>query len=131
MASVEVTKEEVDKRYDGDLLSEFDEDYIATQIEDAVDFADSRWSAVIESRLASGALTPNLYLRTISDAVLRVIRNPGGIASENEGGYGISTRAAVASGNLWFTADDIANLCGVKGTAMPGTVSIGLDRRWR
>ena len=131
MASVPVTKEDVAKRYDGDLLSEFSETYIETQIADAVDYADSRWSALIESRLASGTLTPNLYLRTISDAVLRVARNPGGLASENEGGYGYSTRANVASGNLWFTADDIANLCGVVSGLTVGTIGIGLDRGWR
>ena len=131
MASVSVTIADVAKRYDGDLMAEFAEAYIQTQIDDAVDFADSRWGGVIESRLSSGLLTPNLYKRTISDAVLRVTRNPGGIASENEGGYGISTRANVASGNLWFTPDDLANMCGVQTNLGVGTVGIGLDRGWR
>lgn len=130
MASVTVSKEDVAVRYDGELLSEFPEAYIEAQIADAVDYADSRWLARIESRLASGKLTPNLYKRTIADAVLRVARNPGGLASENEGGYGYSTRANVASGNLWFTADDIANLIGATGPSLPGTVSVGLDRGW-
>lgn len=130
MASVIVSKEDVAARYDGDLLSEFTELYVTTQIADAVDYADSRWLDQINSRLASGKLTANLYKRTISDAVLRVMRNPGGLASENEGGYGYSTRANVASGNLWFTDDDIANLIGAQGSALPGTVGIGLDRGW-
>ena len=131
MASVLVTQDDVANRYDGVLLEEFLPVYIQTQIADAVDYADSRWSALIESRLASGVLTPNLYKRTIADAVLRVVRNPGGLASENEGGYGYSTRANVASGNLWFTPDDVATLCGATTSVMPGTVGIGLDRGWR
>jgi len=130
MASVTVTPDDVNARYEGDLLSEYDETYVKTQIADAVDWSDARWSALIESRLASGALTKNLYRRTIATAVLRVTRNPGGVTSENEGGYGIGVRADVASGNLWFTADEIANLIGVPTSLMPGTISLGLDRGW-
>lgn len=134
MASVTVTVPDVVGRYlEGDLLSEFTEAQVQTQITDAVDWSDLRWRAKIESRLASGVLTANLYKRTVADAVLRVMRNPGGLASENEGGYGYSTRAAVASGNLWFTADDIETLSGEKlNEAMPpGTVGIGLAPGWR
>lgn len=131
MASVTVTKEDVAARYDGDLLSEFTAAYIETQIADAVDFADTRWRAKIESRLASGDLTPNLYKRTIANAVLRVARNPGGLASESEGGYSYGTRAEVSSGDLWFTDKEVANLTGVKPSMLPGTVGIGLDPGWR
>jgi hypothetical protein len=130
MALPEVTPEDVDARYDGDLLSEFDATYIETQIGDAVDYVGSRWRARVEARLASGDLTVNLFKRVISDAVLRVARNPGGLASENEGGYGYSTRSSVASGNLWFTEDDILSLCGPLEGNFPGTIGIGLDRGW-
>jgi hypothetical protein len=131
MASVTVTKADVAMRYDGDLLSEFSDSYIDTQIADAVDYASARWSAQIESRLASGALTPNLYKRVIADAVLRVARNPGGLTSENEGGYGYGIRANVASGNLWFTDDDLVSLLGITPKGVAGTIGIGLDRGWR
>lgn len=133
MASVTVEVQDVVNRYlEGDLLSEFTTEQIQTQITDAVDFSESRWLARITARLASGALTSNLYKRTIADAVLRVMRNPGGLASENEGGYGYATRASVASGNLWFTDDDIQTLTGVrpKSPGAVGTISVGLHRGW-
>jgi hypothetical protein len=131
MASVTVEVADVVSRYlEGDLLSEFTNDQVQTQITDAIDWADSRWLGAINARLASGKLTPNLYKRTISDAVLRVMRNPGGLASEGEGGYNYSTRPAVASGNLWFTADDLATLTGLTTLTLPSTIGVGLDRGW-
>jgi hypothetical protein len=131
MASVTVEVADVVSRYlEGDLLSEFTSAQVQTQITDAVDWADSRWLGAINARLASGKLTANLYKRTISDAVLRVMRNPGGLASEGELGYNYTTRAAVASGNLWFTADDLATLTGLSALALPSTIGVSLDRGW-
>jgi hypothetical protein len=135
MALPEVVTDDVQARYEGDLLTEFSTIYISTQLQDAVDFVGNRWRALIESRLASGILTPNLYKRTIADAVLRVIRNPGGLASENEGGYGYATRPDVASGNLWFTDTDVETLTGIRGYSqssgsLPGTIGVGLGAGW-
>lgn len=123
--------DDVDSRYDGDLSTEFEQGYVEAQIQDAVDFSTARWRDKILSRLASGALTPNLYRRVISDVVLRVIRNPGGLASENEGGVGYSTRVSVASGDMRFMDSDVETLCGSTSTVVPGTIGIGLDRGWR
>ena len=130
MASVQVSIDDVQNRYEGVLRDRFTDEYLETQISDAVDYADARWSAKIESRLAAGVLTEGLYKRVIADAVLRVVRNPAGLASENDGGYGYATRATVASGNLWFTSADEATLTGSAGQTMLGTVGIGLDRGW-
>jgi len=129
MASV--TAEDVAKRYEGDLLSEFREEYVNTQITDAVALADAHWRDRIIARLASGELALAVYQRVISNAVLRVLRNPEGYTSENEGGYGNSRRVVVASGDLWFTAEEAEQLSGiVEGSLPPGTVSLGLDRGW-
>jgi hypothetical protein len=133
MALPDVTPEEVAKRYlEGDLLTEFTEPQVQTQIADAIDYLDNRWRAVIESRLASGLLSTRRFTRVVSDAVLRVVRNPRGLSSENEGGYGYAQRPDVASGNLWFTADDLESLTGIRPTqaAVPRTVGIALDRGW-
>lgn len=130
MGIPDVTREDVAVRYEGDLDAEFRSDYVDAQVGDAVSFVMTRWRTQIASRFASGLLDDNLYKRTISDAVLRVIRNPGGLASENEGGYGYSTRATVASGNLWFTDSDIDTLIGPQLTAFPGTIGVGIDGGW-
>lgn len=129
MGAVQVSAQDVANRYEGDLLNQFTAAYIEQQIEDAVDYADARWSVKMNARLASGVLTQNLYKRIIADAVLRVIRNPGGLASENDGSYGYATRAAVASGNLWFTDADQEILTGAAGRITPGTVRI--NPGWR
>jgi hypothetical protein len=129
VASVKVEREDVANRFDGDM-SQFRDVYVTTQIGDAVDYADAMWGDFIESRLTSGALPASVYKRVISDAVLRVMRNPDGYASENEGGYGYATRATVASGNLWFTDQDVSVLTGnLGGSLSVGTVAVGIPPR--
>ncbi len=131
MALPEMTIQDVADRYEGSLEDEFESRYLLAQLGDAIDFAASRWRSRIEERLRSGELTPNLYKRVISDAVMRVVRNPAGYSAENEGGYGYSTRASVASGNLWFTDTDITTLIGPDLMLGPGTIALGIDHGWR
>lgn len=129
MASVKVDYDDVAKRYEGDL-GRFPKEFVETQISDAVDYADARWGSFIEGRLAAKVLTPGLYQRVIADAVLRVLRNPQGLASEGDGGYSYTTRATVASGNLWFTQDDVELLSGtVTQVVMPGTITARIPPR--
>ncbi|WP_243063190.1 Gp19/Gp15/Gp42 family protein [Humibacter sp. RRB41] len=125
----EVSAGDVAARYEGDLDA-FSCTYVSTQVQDAVDYALSRWRAEITSRLASGDLTINLYKRVIADAVLRVIRNPQGFSNENDGGYGYGLRAQVASGNLWFTDDDVETLAGPQTKTVPRTMRLGVERGW-
>lgn len=124
-----VSIDDVKNRYEGDITA-FDTAYVTTQIADAVDHALSRWRAEITSRLASGDLTPNLYKRVISNAVLRVIRNPQGFSNENDGGYGYGLRATVASGDMWFTDDDIESIAGPQNKTVPRTIRLGVERGW-
>ncbi|WP_413600846.1 Gp19/Gp15/Gp42 family protein [Curtobacterium sp. Curtsp57] len=129
MASVKVEYDDVANRYEGDL-GRFEKPFVETQIADAVDYADARWGPFITQRLLSGVLTSGLYKRIIADAVLRVLRNPQGLASEGDGGYTYSTRATVASGNLWFTNDDVEILSGLfSQQTMAGTVAVRIPPR--
>lgn len=129
MASVKVDTTDVQNRYEGDL-SRFPTEFVKTQISDAVDYADARWGTFLEQRLATGVLTEGLYKRVIADAVLRVLRNPQGLASEGDGGYSYTTRATVASGNLWFTQDDVELLSGtITQVTMPGTITARIPPR--
>jgi hypothetical protein len=128
---VPVSFDDVNSRYlEGDLADRYDQSKVETQIQDAVDYASGRWGDRIRARLASGRLTENLYKRVIADAVLRVTRNPEGFSNESDGSYAYGLRAQVASGNLWFTDDDIETLAGVQGKTFPGTIGVGLDRGW-
>lgn len=126
-----VTFSDVDGRYlEGDLGDRYDQAKVITQIQDAVDFALSRWRARIESRLASGVLTSNLYRRTIANAVLCVLKNPEGYTGESDGGYSYGLRKEVASGELGFTDKDIENLTGLTDQSSIGTIGVGLDKGW-
>lgn len=124
-----VSPDDVARRYDGDL-SEFRQEYVEQQIEDVTDFITSRWSGLVQARLDGGTLTDNLYRRVVADAVLRIIRNPSGYRSENEGGYGYSQDAKVASGMLGFSQDDIDTLIGASSSVGPGSFGVGLDVGW-
>jgi hypothetical protein len=129
MASVQVTTADVQERFEGDLAA-FNPEYVAATIQDAVDYADRHWGPVIEQQLAAGSLTSNLYKRVIATAVLRILRNPQGFASENDGGYSYSLRAQVASGSLWFTQDEIETLTGPQSKTVPRTLRLGLEPGW-
>lgn len=129
MASVQVSADDVQARFEGDLGA-FDPKLVTTMIQDAVDYADRRWGLVIEQQLANGNLTANLYKRTIAIAVLRVLRNPQGYASEGDAGYSYSLRAQVASGSLWFTDDEIETLTGPQSKTVPRMMRLGLEPGW-
>jgi hypothetical protein len=129
MALTDVTIEDVQNRTEFDLRTRFGDEYLQTTIDDAVALIVDECPKVPE-RLLSGALLPSNYKRVVADVVKRVIRNPGGVASEGEGGYSYSTRTTVASGDFWLTEADRRRLNGGTVTAVPGSVSIGVDYGW-
>ena len=126
----EVTHEDIPKFWYGDT-SEFTPDYLNGKLGEVVDKIASRWGSVVARRLASGALTDRLYRGTVVRVASRVFSNPEGYKSEAEGGYNYELNAAVASGTIWFTDDDIADLTGEdpksKGTMM-GTITVSRHR---
>lgn len=128
---VVMSKTDLQNRYEGDLSAKFSDAYLDTKIEDAVALIEGTCPTV-PARLLSGALLPNNYKRIVADIILRVVRNPGGFASESEGGVSYSMQPVVASGNLWLTQQDIDLLNGIvrRGKAAPGTIGIGLDAGW-
>lgn len=129
-SSVIVTVEDVQNRYEGDLGTRFQEKYLMEKIADAQDLIDSRLPSVA-GRLAGGSLTTRTYKRVVSDVVLRVLRNPEGFTSESEGGVSYSRSAVVSSGNLWLTAQDVADLTGRQSSSYgPGTVGVGVQAGW-
>jgi hypothetical protein len=129
MALTDVTIADVQARTEFDLATRFGDDYLQTMIDDAVALILDECPRVPE-RLLSGALLSANYKRVVADVVKRVIRNPGGVASEGEGGYSYSTRTTVASGDFWLTDADRRRLNGAVAKSVPGTVSLGIDYGW-
>ncbi|MDY0829131.1 Gp19/Gp15/Gp42 family protein [Microbacterium sp. BG28] len=117
------------KHYEGDLSS-FSPDFVQGRLDEVVDKIESRYGPIVEARLASNKLKARLYEAIVCRLATRVYRNPEGYRSETEGSYQYNLSAAVASGTLWFTDEDITDLTGVspKGTPTVGTVTVGQHR---
>lgn len=107
-------------------LDSFDPAYVQNLIRQSIDRINTRWGARVAARLRSGALTEDLFKDVVARMVLRVLRNPEGYTSEQEGNYQYSLRAQVASGYLWFTLDDELDLVGAATNLTIGTYSVGL-----
>jgi len=129
MALPDVPITVIPKHYEGDL-TDFTDDFVQARLDEVVDKIESRWGATVQRRLDSGALKTRTYQAIVVRVAARLFRNPEGYESESEGQYDYRLRATVASGTLWFTDDDEADLTGIKPgtTRIPGTV--GLTPRW-
>lgn len=129
MALPDVTRIALNKHYEGDL-SDFTVEFVQGRLDEVVDKIESRWGGVVSARLASGALKQRLYEAVVCRVASRVLRNPEGYRSEQEGGYQYNLSAAVASGTLWFTDDDIRDLTGSgpNGATAVGTARVSRDR---
>lgn len=123
-----VEYEYVVEHYEGDADELGRQSYVEKKINQSVARLQARFGRRIQARIDSGAVTVGLFKDTVSDAVLRVLRNPEGYREEQQGNYRYSVNAAVASGYLWFTADNMLDLLGDPFSPI-GTALIGDHRR--
>lgn len=135
MSLPDVKAEKIPNYYSGDT-DEFTDEFLQGKLDEVVDKIADRYGTAVAARLASGRLTERLYEATVVRIASRVFENPEGFKKENEGGYGYEVNAAVGSGTLWFTDDDVLDLTGVhpdpkKRPAAIGTISVGLHRPGR
>lgn len=80
----------------------------------------------LDDRIADGRLAAEDVRDAVVDAVLRVLRNPSGYKSEQDGDYGYSMNSRDASASIWFPDDVISDLLGVSRPRKAGTISIGV-----
>lgn len=123
----QVTYQQVVNHYEGDPAELGSQTYVETKIGQTVRKLASRLGTRIEARIASGRLDPDLFRDVVAEAVLRVVRNPEGFTTEQQGNYQYGLRASVASGLLMFTDDNLRDLIGSPGPVL-GTVTIGDHR---
>lgn len=64
----------------------------------------------LDERIANGDLSEDLVAMVEVDAVLRVLRNPEGIAQESDGNYSYRLDGSTASGRLEILPDEWALL---------------------
>jgi hypothetical protein len=125
---VSIVVTDLQARYEGDL-STFNQDYLQTQIDDAVAYVDSTYP-VVKYRLGNGRLSVQSYKRVIANMVIRVIRNPTGLASEGDGTYSYSYWHGAATGGLNVLPDEGVILTGKTGGGMR-TIGMALDAGWQ
>lgn len=75
----------------------------------------------IPARLDDGRLSVETLNDVIADMVLRVVRNPAGISSEQAGEYSYRLNWSAASGRIHITREDLANL-GIGTDTAPATI---------
>jgi hypothetical protein len=73
---------------------------------------------------ATGAgIDPAFVKDKVMGSVMRVLRDPEGLKSETEGNYSYERNPIVASGNIWFTKEELADLgIGAAVSHIPRTV---------
>lgn len=114
MALPAVTYATLAEEYEGDIEDfGFTRRWFERKLGAAVAKAESRWGSRIQERLDGGRLAEVTYQAVICEAVLRVARNTDGYRSEQEGNYQYEQDATVASGKLFFTDENEADLTGI------------------
>jgi hypothetical protein len=111
---------DLEASYEGELdLDNLDEWY-QEKIDEAVRLLIRKVPTVV-ARMAAGSIDPDFVKDKVVGAVLRVLRDPEGIKSESEGNYSYDRNPIVASGNIWYTKDELADL-GVVVADKPRTI---------
>lgn len=101
--------------YEGELDLDKLDDWYQDKIDEAVRLLIRRAPSIV-SRIANydaglgTGLDPAFVQDKVVNAVLRVIRDPEGLESESEGSYSYKRNPVVASGNIWYTKEELADL---------------------
>ena len=130
------TSTDLEAPYEGELDLENLDEWYQEKIDEAVRLILRKGPTLI-SRMAAydpdtgAGIDPAFVKDKVIGAVLRVLRDPEGLESESEGNYSYKRNPVVASGNIWFTKDELADL-GI-GTAVvqrPRTVFASTRYGW-
>jgi hypothetical protein len=83
---------------------------------------------MVDQRIGSGQLDPDLVNQIVAEWVVAVMRNPDGFTQENEGGYGYSRFGIAAStGLLMSSMPDLTSLLPGAGSLSFGTIFTAPD----
>lgn len=113
--------------YEGELDLETLDEWYQEKIDEAVRLLIRKVPNIVTRMAAynptTGAGIDPLFVRDkVLGAVIRVLRNPEGFMSENEGEYGYRMNPTEASANVWYTKDELADLGAGAASVKPRTV---------
>src|SRR5690349_18981161 len=99
---------DLEASYEGELDLENLDEWYQEKLDEAVRLLVRKVPTVV-ARMAAGSIDPDFVKDKVVGAVLRVLRDPEGIKSETEGNYSYDRNPIVASGNIWYTKDELAD----------------------
>jgi hypothetical protein len=126
---------DLEESYEGELDLENLDEWYQQKIDEAVRLL-IRKAPNIVARMAAydpatgTGLDPDFVKDKVVGAVLRVLRDPEGISEETEGNYSYRRNPVVASANIWYTKDELADLGISAGTDKPRTVWASTRYGW-
>lgn len=121
--------------YEGELDLENLDEWYQDKIDEAVRLLIRKIPNLVSRIAAHDAaagtgLDPLFVKDKVMGAVLRVLRDPEGLSEESEGNYSYKRNPVVASANIWYTKDELADL-GLTSTAdKPRTVWASTRYGW-
>lgn len=107
--------QDLESTYEGELDFEELSDWYQQKIDEAVRLLIRKIPSIVPRIAAYNAVTgtgldPEFVKDKVLNAVMRVLRDPEGISRETEGNYSYERNPIVASGNIWYTKDELADL---------------------
>jgi hypothetical protein len=121
--------------YEGELDLENLDEWYQDKIDEAVRLLIRKIPNLV-ARIASHdaststGLDPLFVKDKVMGAVLRVLRDPEGISEESEGNYSYKRNPVVASANIWYTKDELADLGVTSKADKPRTVWASTRYGW-
>ena len=123
-----VTLERVKNAFEQDI-DPADEAWVEDRIDTAARLLIRKVPALV-ARIVAGELDADFVKDKVVACVLRVLRNPEGLESEQEGNYDYKFRNLVASGDLWYTRDELNDLAAPDRKDQPRTVFSKATEGW-
>ncbi|NAE18050.1 Gp19/Gp15/Gp42 family protein [Enterococcus hirae] len=101
------TVDDVAQAYEADISADG-----LPRVQGLLEYASARLERLrpaLRADLAAGSVDPVLVQAALVQAVLRVLRNPGAYQSQTAGEFSYTLNTRVASGQLAFTDDELAD----------------------
>lgn len=106
---------DLEEPFEGELDLENLDEWYQSKLDEAVRLLLRKAPALVTRMnafdpVAGVGIDPQFVKDKVVGAVLRVLRDPEGLESETEGNYSYKRNPIVASANIWYTKDELADL---------------------
>lgn len=126
---------DLEATYEGELDLENLDEWYQEKVDEAVRLLLRKVPNIVARMAAYNPTTgegidPLFVKDKVLGAVMRVLRDPEGMQSETEGNYSYKRNPIVASGNIWYTKDELADLGANDTVDKPRTIFASTRYGW-